>query len=54
LTLDNGEVLELGREQMDERLQRFVVAYPRTLAQLPAMRLRIDLRYPNGFTVRGS
>ena len=53
VTLENGEVLELGREQMDERLQRFVAAYPRTLAQLSAMRLRIDLRYPNGFTVRG-
>src|SRR5689334_15135720 len=54
VTLADGEVLELGREQMEERLQRFVVAYPRTLAQLPAMRLRIDLRYPNGFTVRRS
>jgi cell division protein FtsQ len=54
LTLDDGQILELGREQMDERLQRYVAAYPRTLAQLPAMRLRIDLRYPNGFTVRGS
>jgi cell division protein FtsQ len=54
VTLDDGEILELGREQMNERLQRFVAAYPRTLAQLPAMRLRIDLRYPNGFTVRGS
>jgi len=54
LTLEDGEVLELGREQMEERLQRFVAAYPRTLAQLPSMRLRIDLRYPNGFTVRRS
>ena len=54
LTLDDGQILELGREQMDERLQRYVAAYPRTLAQLPATRLRIDLRYPNGFTVRGS
>jgi cell division protein FtsQ len=54
LTLTDGEVLELGREHMEERLQRFVAAYPRTLAQLPAMRLRIDLRYPNGFTVRRS
>jgi cell division protein FtsQ len=54
MTLDDGQILELGREQMDERLRRFVAAYPRTLAQLPAMRLRIDLRYPNGFTVRGS
>jgi cell division protein FtsQ len=54
LTLGDGEVLELGRDQMEERLQRFVAAYPRTLAQLPATRLRIDLRYPNGFTVRRS
>ena len=54
LTLDDGQILELGREQMDERLQRYVAAYPRTLAQLQATRLRIDLRYPNGFTVRGS
>jgi cell division protein FtsQ len=54
LTLEDGEVLELGREQMEERLQRFVAAYPRTLAQLPSTRLRIDLRYPNGFTVRRS
>jgi cell division protein FtsQ len=54
ITLNDGQVLELGREQMDERLQRFVAAYPRTLAQLPPMRLRIDLRYPNGFTVRRS
>jgi len=54
LKLDDGQLLELGRDQMDERLQRFVAAYPRTIAQLPAARLRIDLRYPNGFTVRGS
>jgi len=51
--LDSGDVLELGREQMDERVQRFVHAYARTLGQLPTRPYRIDLRYPNGFAVRG-
>lgn len=54
LTLDDDTTLELGREQMEERLQRFVAAYPQTLAQLPAMRYRVDLRYPNGFTLHAS
>ena len=45
-------MLELGRERMAERLQRFVTAYDRTLAQLPARTYRVDLRYPNGFAVR--
>jgi cell division protein FtsQ len=52
LKLDDGDVLELGRERMAERLQRFVTAYGRTLAQLPARAYRVDLRYPNGFAVR--
>ncbi len=52
LKLDDGEVLELGRSQMEERLQRFVSAYGRTLAQLPHRSYRIDLRYSNGFAVR--
>jgi len=51
LKLDDGDVLELGRSQLDERLQRLVAAYDRTLARLPAQRRRIDLRYPNGFAV---
>ena len=52
LRLNDGEVLELGRSQMEERLQRFVRAYARTLAQLPSRAYRIDLRYSNGFAVR--
>lgn len=52
LKLDDGDVLELGRERTAERLQRFVAAYDRTLAQLPARAYRVDLRYPNGFAVR--
>jgi cell division protein FtsQ len=52
LRLDDGDVLELGRERMDERLQRFVTVYDHTLARLPARAYRVDLRYPNGFAVR--
>jgi cell division protein FtsQ len=52
LTLSDGEVLELGRGQMEERLRRFASAYGRTLAQLPNRPYRIDLRYSNGFAVR--
>jgi len=52
LRLNDGEVLELGRSQMEERLQRFASTYGRTLAQLPHRPYRIDLRYSNGFAVR--
>ncbi len=53
IKLNDGDLLQLGREQMDDRLQRFVYAYSRTLAALPSRTYRIDLRYPNGFAVRG-
>jgi cell division protein FtsQ len=52
LTLDGGDVLELGREDMQGRLQRYVSAYERTMARLPVRAYRVDLRYPNGFAVR--
>jgi cell division septal protein FtsQ len=45
-------VLALGREDVHERLQRYVAAYARTMARLPARAYRVDLRYPNGFAVR--
>jgi cell division protein FtsQ len=51
LRLDDGRVLELGRQDMVNRLARFASVYPRIAAQLPE-RHRIDLRYPNGFAVR--
>lgn len=54
LNLDDGYVLELGRERLEERLQRFVSAYDRSLAQLPFRPYRVDLRYPNGFAVRAT
>lgn len=54
LHLDNGLVLELGREQMRQRLARFVAAYPRSLAAMRGNIKYVDLRYRNGFAVGGA
>lgn len=53
--LDDGTQLMLGRDQglpIEERVQRWVEAYPRVKARLPAQATVVDLRYPNGFAVR--
>jgi len=50
--LDGGTVLELGREQVEARLARFVAAYERTVARLNRRVEYVDLRYPGGFAVR--
>ena len=42
-------VLELGREQMQERLSRFVKVYPYSLGALARSANHVDLRYRNGF-----
>jgi cell division protein FtsQ len=47
--LDSGMELELGREQMQERLARFVAVYPYSLATLARPVNHVDLRYRNGF-----
>jgi cell division protein FtsQ len=52
LRLKDGMVLELGREQMEARLARFVAAYPQSLAKIPPPVKYVDLRYRNGFAVR--
>ena len=52
LKLDDGMVLELGRENLESRLAGFVAAYERTVARLPRPSTYIDLRYTNGFAVR--
>ena len=49
LRLNNGMVLELGREQAQERLARFVAIYPTSLASLTRRINYVDLRYKNGF-----
>lgn len=52
IQLEDGTVLELGREQMEVRLGRYVSAYGRSLVQLNQQLTYVDLRYPNGFAVR--
>ncbi|MBA4381981.1 MAG: cell division protein FtsQ [Sideroxydans sp.] len=48
--LDSGMVLELGREEMQARLARFVKVYPYSLAVSAQTVRRVDLRYRNGFS----
>ncbi|HZX32574.1 MAG TPA: cell division protein FtsQ/DivIB [Rhodocyclaceae bacterium] len=56
LKLDNGMLVELGREQpkapLGARLQRFVDVYPAMVAGRPVAPSAVDLRYPNGFAMR--
>ncbi|MSQ62262.1 MAG: FtsQ-type POTRA domain-containing protein [Betaproteobacteria bacterium] len=51
--------LELGRdgaEAVEQRLARFIAAYPESLGRLPRRAVAehgfVDLRYPNGFALR--
>jgi cell division protein FtsQ len=52
LRLDSGLVVELGREKVAERLEKFAKVYDRTVQRLPEPVNYVDLRYPNGFAVR--
>jgi cell division protein FtsQ len=52
IRLDSGLVIELGREHIESRLERFIAVYDRTLAPLQRKLDYVDLRYPNGFAVR--
>jgi cell division protein FtsQ len=54
LQLDDAVLLELGRTDGRQRLQRFVRAWPAVFAgRLDALQ-RVDLRYSNGFSVNWS
>ena len=53
LRLSNDLVLELGREQMQQRLERFVAVYPYSLAAQASSVRYVDMRYRNGFAVGG-
>jgi len=50
--LDDGMTLELGREEVEARLGRFIASYQRALAPLARKVDVVDLRYANGFAVR--
>jgi len=56
IKLDDGMVLELGRDEekspIDQRLTRFVAAWPQTLAKFDRKIVVADLRYPIGFAIR--
>jgi len=51
LQLDNSVLLELGRADAGQRLQRFVRAYPNVFAGRLDDLQHVDLRYSNGFSV---
>lgn len=52
LKLDDGMVIELGRENLDERLAGFISAYAQTVGRLSQAPSHVDLRYTNGFAVK--
>ena len=54
LKLDDGMVLELGRDDVVFRLAGFVLAYGRTVARFAQPTTHVDLRYTNGFAVRSA
>ena len=53
IRLDNGMTLELGRNDAEQRLQRFTSAYAQ-IADLQAAGINVDLRYASGLAVRRS
>lgn len=50
--LASGTTLELGRDDVEARLARFIAVHDRTLGALQRRVDYIDLRYANGFAVR--
>ncbi len=52
ITTTDGMVVELGRIEMQPRLEKFVSVYTSTIASLNMKVSFADLRYPNGFAVR--
>jgi cell division protein FtsQ len=52
ITLSDGTEVVLGRNDPEQRLERFAPLLPRLVAQHPGQRLvRADLRYTNGFSL---
>lgn len=52
ITASSGMVIELGRVDMQARLEKFANVYASTLAGLNKKIVYADLRYPNGFALR--
>jgi cell division protein FtsQ len=51
IELDNGVQLRLGREQFDQRFDRFIAAAARIVATRAIEIRYVDLRYANGFAI---
>jgi cell division protein FtsQ len=52
INLDNGVSLLLGRNDINNRLQRFLDIYAELNEEQPGILARVDLRYTNGFSVK--
>lgn len=54
IQLDTGTILELGRNETEERLTRYVSVFNHSIAWLNQQGplAYVDLRYPNGFAIR--
>ena len=50
--LEGGPTLELGRENVETRLARYIQVHERTVGALKRRIEYVDLRYANGFAVR--
>ena len=50
--LEGGPTLELGRDDIEARLARYIDAHERTVGALKRRVDYVDLRYANGFAVR--
>lgn len=54
--LDNGLLLDLGRDQaklpLATRVARFTEYYPNAIKRSQVQIVAVDMRYPNGFTLR--
>ncbi len=52
--LDNGVVIMLGQNELEERLTRFVLAYNDHKLSLSNANVHVvDLRYTNGLAISG-
>ena len=52
MTADNGLEFELGREDIQGRLARFITVYPQLMRIAPPAGAVADLRYTHGFALR--
>ena len=52
LSLTNGILLRLGKQDMELRLRRFCKAYPAVFADKPEQLSSVDLRYARGMAVQ--